>query len=259
MHHVVSDGWSIGVLNREVAALYAAHAANEPSPLPELPVQYADYAAWQRQWLQGRGPRTSARATGASVSPALRPALDLPTDHRAAGDAHISAAPLCDSRCRAALSEAVRILGRTHGCTPFMVLLAAFQTLLHRYSGQDDLCIGTPIAGRNRAETEGLIGFFVNTLVLRGDLSGDPTFAELLGRVRETALGAYAHQDVPFERLVEELRPQRDLSRSPFFQVMFVLQNAPEAALELAGLQLVPEDVDSGTSKYRPDPALDGM
>jgi amino acid adenylation domain-containing protein len=247
MHHIVGDGWSIGVLNREVAALYAAYLAGQTSPLPELPVQYADYAAWQCGWLCGAALENQLaywrdRLAGAPA------ALDVPADRpRPPTPSHCGAAVRFDLP---AVAGRVRALARREGCTPFMVLLAAFQALLHRYTGQEDLCVGTPVAGRGRREVEGLIGFFVNTLVLRGDLSGDPTFAELLGRVRETCLGAYAHQDLPFERLVEELRPERDSSRSPLFQVMFVLQNAPQEALELPGLTVTPWDVDSGTSKF---------
>ena len=245
MHHIVSDGWSLGVFLEEMAALYGA---NEPSPLAELPVQYADYAAWQRQWLQGPVLERQLsywreRLDGAPAS------LDLPTDHvRPAVPSYRGAALRFDFP--PSLTEAVVALGRRYGCTPFMVLLAAFQTVLHRYSGQDDLSIGTPIAGRNRAETEGLIGFFVNTLVLRGDLAGDPTFAELLARVRETCLGAYAHQDVPFERLVEELRPQRDLSRTPFFQVLFALDHEPDRRVRLPGLTFRTSRIDTGTAKF---------
>src|SRR5262249_11580409 len=150
----------------------------------------------------------------------------------------------------APLAGAVGALARREGCPPFMVLLAAFQALLGRYSGQEDVCVGTPIANRTRAETEGLVGFFVNTLVLRGDLSGDPTFRGLLGRVRETCLGAYAHQDVPFERLVEELRPQRDPSRTPLFQVMLALDHDPAHDVSLPGLTFSASRVDTGTSKF---------
>jgi amino acid adenylation domain-containing protein len=210
-------------------------------------VQYADYAAWQRTWLRGGALERQLaywrdRLAGAA-------ALDLPADRPRPPAPAYQGATLRFT-LPAELVKAARGLGQREGCTLYMVLLAAFQALLHRYSGQDDLCVGTPIAGRGRAETEGLIGFFVNTLVLRADLSGDPPFRELLGQVREAALGAYAHQDLPFERLVEELQPQRDPSRHPIFQVMFVLQNAPQEALELAGLTVTPWDVDSGTSKF---------
>jgi amino acid adenylation domain-containing protein len=247
LHHIIADGWSIGVLNREVAALYEAYVAGRPSPLPEPPVQYADYAAWQRRWLQGAALEKQLAYWKERLAGAA--ALDLPADRpRPAAPSYRGAA--VRFALPANLAGGVRTLAKQEGCTPFMVLLAAFQALLHRYTGQDDICVGTPIAGRGRTEVEGLIGFFVNTLVLRTDLAGDPTFVQLLGRVRETCLGAYAHQDLPFERLVEELRPQRDSSRSPFFQVMFVLQNTPQETLELPGLTVTPLDVDSGTSKF---------
>ncbi len=246
MHHIVADGWSIGILNRELGAFYAEFVADRTPVLPPLPVQYADYAAWQRQWLAGdvldrQLAYWSERLAGAPD------ALDLPTDHPRPPVPTYQGASV---RFELPDGQAVRDLARREGCTPFMVLLAAFNAVLQRYTGQDDLCIGTPVAGRTRPETEGLIGLFVNTLVLRTDLSGDPTFAELLGRVRDVCLGAYAHQDLPFERLVEELRPQRDSSRSPLFQVMFVLQNAPTDVLELPGLEASQSDVETGTSKF---------
>jgi hypothetical protein len=247
MHHIVSDGWSISVLNREVAALYEAYAAGQPSPLPELPVQYADYAVWQRRWLEGGSLNQQVAYWKERLAGAT--ALDLPCDWPR------PATPSYRGAClrftlSAELAAAARALGRRTGCTPFMVFLTAFQALLHRYSGQDDICIGTPIAGRGRTEVEGLIGCFVNTLVVRGDLSGHPSFRDLLERVREACLGAYSHQYLPFERLVEELKPERDPSRHPLFQVMFALQNVPQQTLELPGLKITPRDVDSGTSKF---------
>src|SRR5262249_3898177 len=232
----------------EIAALYTAYKEGRESPLSELPVQYADYAAWQRHWLQGEILQKQLdywkeRLAGAPAS------LDLPTDHlRPAALSHRGAT--LPFELPAELAQAAQALARREGATLYMVLLAAFQALLVRYSGQDDFCLGTPIAGRNRAETEGLVGLFVNTLVLRAELSGEPTFAELLGRVREVCLGAYAHQDLPFERLVEELRPERDPSRPPLFQVMFALQNAPQQALELPGLGVTPRTVAPGTSQF---------
>jgi amino acid adenylation domain-containing protein/non-ribosomal peptide synthase protein (TIGR01720 family) len=248
MHHIISDGWSVGVLIHEVAHLYNAFAQGLPSPLPELPIQYADFARWQRAWLTSEVVQPQLDywreqlGAGSSV-------LELPTDRsRPAmqsyrGDCRSFTLPV-------ELSTAIRALCRQEGATLFMVLLAAFQTLLHRYSGQGDIRVGTPIANRNRAEIENLIGFFVNTLVLRADLSGNPTFRELLRQVRETALGAYAHQDVPFEMVVDALEPERDLSYSPLFQVMFALQEVPLRALELAGLTISPVDVHSGTAKF---------
>jgi amino acid adenylation domain-containing protein len=248
LHHIVADGWSLGVLVREVAALYEAFARGRPAPLPELPIQYADFAHWQRQWL--RGEVLEAQLAYWKRQLAGPPAaLGLPTDRpRPAvqsyrGARHAFGLP-------GPLSEALRGLSRREGATPFMTLLAALQALLGRYTGQADVSVGSPVANRNRAETEGLIGFFVNTLVLRTDLSGNPTFRELLGRVRAVALGAYAHQDLPFEQLVGALQPERDLSRSPLFQVLFVLQNAPLPALRLGQLTLSPVEVEGGTAKF---------
>ncbi|MGQ0593714.1 MAG: amino acid adenylation domain-containing protein [Gammaproteobacteria bacterium] len=248
MHHIVSDGWSIGVLIREFVALYEAFSAGGPSPLPELPIQYADYAVWQREWLQGEVlERQLAYWKGQlQGAPAV---LELPTDRpRPAVQSHQGATHrFTVSR---AITEELKALSRREDVTLFMVLLAVFQVLLSRYSGQRDICVGTPIANRNRVEIEGLIGFFVNTLVLRTDLSGNPPFTELLRRVREVCLGAQAHQDLPFEKLVEELAPVRDMSHSPLFQVMFALQNAPEAVLEIQGLKIAPVDVDIRSATF---------
>ncbi|HEY2737158.1 MAG TPA: condensation domain-containing protein, partial [Thermoanaerobaculia bacterium] len=198
MHHIASDGWSLGILVREVAALYPALAAGRPSPLPELPVQYADFSVWQRSWLSGEV-LDGEIAWWRRQLAGLPPLLELPTDRpRPAVQSFRGATrPV---RLPAGLTRQLEALARREGATLFMVLLAGFQTLLARYSGQDDLAVGSPIAGRNRVEIEDLIGFFVNTLILRGDLSGEPSFCELLGRARETALSAYVHQDVPFEK-----------------------------------------------------------
>ena len=247
MHHIVADGWSVGVLIQEVAQLYPALAAGRPAPLPELPVQYADFAFWQRQWLQGEQLQSQLaywRERLAGLSP-----LELPTDRPRPALQSFRGASL-PVLLSGPLSQGLQALSRREGVTLFMTLLAAFQTLLCRYSGQEDVAVGSAIANRNRAETEGLIGFFVNMLVLRSDLSGDPTFRALLQRVREVALGAYAHQDLPFEKLVEELQPERDLSRQPLFQVGFVLQNTPLPRLELPGLRIAPLEIDNGTSKF---------
>jgi amino acid adenylation domain-containing protein len=236
LHHVVADGWSANVLFRELGALYRARVAGGTAGLPPLPVQYADFAAWQRRHLSGeRLARQTAwwreRLRGA---PAL---LELPTD-RPRPPAPTHAGGTYDFAIPMDVAEAIHELARAEGATPFMALLAAFQVLLARYSRQGEVVVGSPIAGRSRVETEGLIGFFVNTLALRADLSGGPTFRELLAQVRETTLGAYAHQDVPFEKLVEEMGVQRSLSYAPLFQVMFVLQNAPAAHMELPGVRL---------------------
>ncbi|MBV9124021.1 MAG: AMP-binding protein, partial [Planctomycetes bacterium] len=248
LHHIVSDGWSLGVLLREVMAHYEAFLAGRPPALPELTIQYADYAVWQRRHLQGKVLEEQLGYWKERLAHAPA-ALDLPADHprppvQTFRGAHLPYELSPD------LSRALRDLSQQESCTPFMVLLAAFQALLGRYTGQEDICVGSPIAGRTRAETEGLVGFFVNTLVLRADLSGNPSFRQFLQRVRETALGAFAHQDLPFERLVEELQPERDLSRSPLFQVLFVYQNAPLPALEFGGLTLTPWEIDNGTSKF---------
>lgn len=247
MHHIASDGWSVELLVRELGTLYEAFVEGKPSPLPELPVQYADFAVWQREWLQGDVLKQQLsywrkRLEGA---PAV---LELPTGRpRPATQSYRGALMLWE--LPNPLSVALTELTQREGATMFMTLLAGFQTLLHRYTGSDDILVGSTVAGRNRTEFEPLIGFFSNTLVLRGDLSGDPSFRTLLSRTREAALGAYAHQDLPFEKLVEELHPERDLSHSPFFQVMFVLQNAPREAAQLAGLEVTRMRIDSGTSK----------
>ncbi|HEX2569781.1 MAG TPA: non-ribosomal peptide synthase/polyketide synthase [Polyangia bacterium] len=248
LHHIVSDGWSMTVLVRELGALYQAFSSGQPSPLPELPVQYADYAAWQRQWLQGEALERQLGYWKQHLGGRL-PVLDLPTDHpRPPVQTYRGA--LHAFALSPALSQALGQLSRQHGVTLFMTLLGAFQTLLHRYTGQKDLIVGTPIAGRTRAEIEGLIGFFVNTLALRTELDGGLSFRELLARVREVTLGAYAHQDLPFEKLVEALAVERDMSRTPVFQVMFALQNVPATALELPGLTMRSLGFEGGIAKF---------
>jgi amino acid adenylation domain-containing protein len=248
MHHIVSDGWSIGVFVRELAALYGAFLAGRPSPLPPLTVQYSDFALWQRDWLQGEVLEKQLAYWREHLAGAPA-ALDLPTDRPRPPTQTFRGAQL-PLKVSQDVTQALNALGRKEGATLFMTLLAAWQVLLHRYSRQDELVVGTPIANRTRAETEGLIGFFVNTLPLRTRLGGDPRFSELLGRVRETALGAYAHQDVPFEKLVMDLQVKRDLSRSPLFQTMFILQNAPLQPLALPGLTLTNLEIDSDTAKF---------
>jgi len=248
MHHIVSDGWSMGVFNRELAALYEAFSAGKPSPLPELPLQYADFVVWQREWLQGEVLEEQVAYWRQHLGNDL-PVLELPIDRprpvaQSFRGAHRSFVLSGD------LTESLKALSRREGVTLFVTLLAAFKTLLYRYTGQEDTIVGSPIAGRNRSEIEGLIGFFVNTLVLRTDLSGAPTFRELLGRVREVTLEAHAHQDLPFEKLVEVLQPERDLSHNPLFQVMFAFQNAPMEALVLPGLTVVPLEVESKAAQF---------
>ncbi|HEY9513105.1 MAG TPA: condensation domain-containing protein, partial [Rhodanobacter sp.] len=216
MHHIVSDGWSTGLLFEELTTLYGAFATGRRSPLPELPIQYADFAIWQREWLAGTVLEEQVSYWRERLADV--PMLQLPTDRPRPAVQSFRGAYYRFS-IPARLDAGLRALARERGVTLFMLLLAGFEVLLARYSGQDDLVVGTPIANRNRAEFEKLIGFFANTLVLRTDVSGDPPFLELLERVKQTALGAYAHQDLPFEMLVEKLHPHRDLSRNPLFQV----------------------------------------
>ena len=248
MHHIVADGWSMEILVREVGELYGRYVRAEEAKLKELPVQYADYAVWQREWLKGETLEHQLSYWRSQLSSPL-PVLQLPLDHprRAVqtfnGDVRRSVFPV-------ALSESLRSLSRGEGVTLFMTLLAGFQTLLGKYTGQEEIIVGTPIAGRTRPETEGLIGFFVNTLVLRADLSGNPSFRDLLRRVRELALEAHSNQELPFEKLVEELQPVRDPSRSPLFDVMFLLQDDPTPGFAMAGLEVTPLTAESGTSKF---------
>ncbi|HYO14676.1 MAG TPA: amino acid adenylation domain-containing protein [Thermoanaerobaculia bacterium] len=248
MHHIVSDAWSIDVLVRELGALYASFAAGRPSPLPELPIQYADFAAWQRHHLAG-GLLAAELAWWRGQLAGIPPALELPTDHPRPVDRSVRGAVHDFTIDREELAGLTR-LSRRHGTTLFMTVLAGFAALLQRFTDQDDVVVGTPVAGRTRTETEPLIGFFINTLALRIDLSGAPVFVDLLARVRETALSAYAHQDVPFERLVEELAPERDRSRPPIFQVVLALQNAPSERLTLPGLEVQVLPLSTGTAKF---------
>ncbi|WP_256973399.1 condensation domain-containing protein [Nostoc sp. T09] len=261
LHHIVADGWSIGVLIRELEALYKTFVEDQPclttshsvsTPLPELPLQYADFAEWQREWLQTQGtdgctPLETQLAYWQKQLDSIS-VLNLPTDRlRPAVSTYKGAEQFIE--LPPYLTQKLEQLSQQAGVTLFMTLLAAFQTLLYRYTQQEDIAVGTPIANRNRSEIEGLIGFFVNSLVLRTDFSGNPTFRELLHRVREVTLGAYAHQELPFEKLVEELQQERDLSRHPLFQVVFSLQNTPIQALDLPGLRLSQFDFDSKTAK----------
>jgi hypothetical protein len=247
MHHIVSDGWSLGIMIREVVTLYNAFAHGMPSPLPELPVQYADFAVWQREWLQGEVLEEQLcywKQQLAGAAPLQLP-LDFGRPSLAAFRGGHKSLTISEESTRR-----LRELGRQESVTLFMTLLAAFQTLLYRYTGQTDISVGSPIANRNRAEIEGLIGFFVNTLVLRTRLNGERSFRELLREVREITLRAYDYQDVPFERLVEELQPERSLSHTPLFDVMFVLQNAPLESKELADIQIKPFDFEEKTAKF---------
>ena len=248
VHHIVFDGWSMGILVREIDAVYAAFAAGLPSPLPELPVQYADFAHWQRRWLDGAVLEEQLRYWLDRLGGGA-PALELPTDRPRPPQPSRRGAVL-PLRIAPELTVALAALSRREGATLFMTLLAAFATLLHRYTGQDDVRVGAPIAGRGHADTEGLIGFFVNTLVLRSGFAGDPTFRELVGEVRETALGAYAHQDPPFEQLVEAVQPERDLSRAPLVQAVFALQNLPSPPPAAGGLAITTVETTTRTAKF---------
>ena len=248
MHHIISDAWSLGILVREVATLYEAYLSGGESPLPELPVQFADYALWQRGWMRGEALEKQLSYWKKQLGGTL-PILELPTARlRTEVVTHRGARHSFD--LPATLMEELKKLSRQTGATLFMTLLAVFKVLLYRYTGQDDVIVGTPTAGRSRAEVEGLIGCFLNTLVLRTNLSGNPSFKELLKRVREVALGAYTHQDVPFEKLVEELQPKREWGRSPLFQVAFGMQNAPSAELVLPALQLSGVAFDDEVARF---------
>lgn len=249
LHHIVCDGWSIDVLFNELSTLYAAYTAGENSPLPELPVQYADYAVWQREWLSGEVLDEQLEYWRGQLAGAPE-LLELPTD-RPRPQVRSLNGSFVSFDLPTGLASKLRQLCQREGVTLFMLLLGAFQLLLSRYGGQTDVVVGTPIAGRNRQEVEGLIGFFVNTLVLRTDLSGGPSFRELLQRVREVCLGAYAHAELPLEKLVEELQPERSLSHSPLFQVMFALQNTPEnEAQQMPGLEARPVEPEVTTAAF---------
>ncbi|HST58901.1 MAG TPA: amino acid adenylation domain-containing protein, partial [Longimicrobium sp.] len=248
MHHIVSDGWSMGVLYRELEVLYPAYRAGGESPLSELGVQYADYAVWQREQVEGQVLERQLaywreRLAGA---PEL---LELPTDHPRPPVQTYRGATV-PVELAPELLERLQALARSEGATLYMTLLSAFQVLLSRYSGSEDVVVGSPIAGRTRKEVEGLVGFFVNTLVLRTDLSGDPGFREVLGRAREVTLGAYEHQEVPFEKLVAELQPERSLSHTPLFQVMFTLQNAAGGSAALPGLEVSEVGAEHASARF---------
>ena len=248
VHHIVADAWSIGIFFNEISILYDIYSGGRSSPLPDLPVQYADFAVWQRQRLQGETLESQISYWKKQLGDNL-PIAELPADRPRPvretfrGSRQYFVLP-------ESLVDAIKELSRREGTTLFMLLLGAFKTLLYRYTDHESVIVGSPIAGRNRAEVDNLIGIFVNTLVLRTDLSGNPSFRDLLRRVREACLGAYAHQELPFEKLVEELQPARDLSRNPLFQVMFILQNIPVSVVNLTGLTARRLEVDSGTAKF---------
>ncbi|MDP6437281.1 MAG: amino acid adenylation domain-containing protein [Gammaproteobacteria bacterium] len=248
MHHIVSDGWSMGVLFRELTACYNAGACESGPELPELPVQYADYAAWQREWLAGKELERQESYWTEKLHD-VPPVLELPFDHARPPVQRYRGAWVEQSFSPELLKE-LRALAAGQGCTLFMVLLAAFYVLVARYTGREDLVVGTPVAGRKRSELEDLIGFFLNTLVLRADLSGNLSFTELLGQVQETTLEAYDHQELPFEKLLEILQPVRSTAHAPLVQVMFNLHNEPSAGLSLQGVEIEPFAVDRGTAKF---------
>lgn len=247
LHHIVCDGWSINVLLRELAHLYL-ESAQTSAAVPELPIQYADFAVWQREWLSDETIERQLNYWRGQLAN-IPAALDLPVDYPRPA-VRSSAGGRVSMKLSAEVSEALNQISRQNNTTVFITLLAVFQTLLFRYSGQDDVVVGTPVAGRTMVETEDLIGAFVNTLVLRVDLSGNPSFREVLARVRETVLAAFRHQDVPFEKVVEELNPERKANRSPLFQVMFSFQNMPAPEFEANGTKFSPRTPDSAIAKF---------
>src|SRR5829696_131922 len=247
MHHIIGDVWSVRVVMKELAALYEAFLAGQPSPLPELPIQYCDYSTWQREWLQGEALQ-SQLAYWKQKLIGMPEALELPTDRPRPpvqsiwGAKHFLKIPK-------QFTDTLRAIAQEEKASLFMTLLAAWKVLLHRYTGQNDIVVGAPVANRNRSEFEGMVGFFVNSLILRTDLSGDPTFRELLRRVRETTFEAFANQDFPFERLVEVLQPTRSMSRNPLFQTDFILQNSPRSSYQVTGLTFEALPVQNGTAQ----------
>ncbi|NEU81442.1 non-ribosomal peptide synthetase [Nostoc sp. UIC 10630] len=248
MHHIITDGWSMGIFIQELSTLYRGFTLNSPLILAELPIQYADFAVWQRQWLTEEIQKQQLNYWKQQLADAP-PLLELPTD---------KPRPAVQTFCGATqefqidqnLSKQIKTFSQQSGATLFHTLLAAFVVLMFRYSGQDDICIGSPIANRNRREIEPLIGFFVNTLVLRNQIKGNPSFNEFLSQVRQVATSAYTHQDVPFEQVVEALQPERSLSYNPLFQVVFVLENFLLDTLELPDVTLTPQFVERGTSQF---------
>ena len=248
MHHIISDGWSSGVLIREIGVVYDAIKNNKPSPLPDLEIQYSDFAAWQRNWLQGEALDKQLAYWKNQLANADAE-LGLPTDRPRPAFQSMTGGQFTFQLPEAVYAQVLE-LSRNENATPFMILLAAFQLMLAQYAGKDDISVGTPIANRNRAETENLIGFFVNTIVLRTDLSNDPSFKDVLQRVKKVTLDAYAHQDVPFDRVVDAVQPQRDTSRSALFQVMFMMQNLPEQKIDLADIQLSQLNIETDISNF---------
>ena len=247
MHHIASDASSMPVLVHEVAELYEAFASGRETRLPALPLQYADYAVWQRNHIRGEFLEEKLRYWKEKLDDV--PPLELPADYKRSGDSRRGSTVFFD--VNAQLSQQVQTVARQNGATLYMTLLAAFKVLLYRYSGQEDICVGTSVAGRQQQELEGLIGFFVNTLALRSHINGDQSFTDLLEEVKDTTLGAYAHQDVPFEKVVEAVVKERVAGKSPLFQVMLVLINTPEVPkLKLGELVLSAETYEQTTTKF---------
>jgi acyl carrier protein len=248
MHHAISDAWSMGILARELNELYAALSQGSPSPLPELPIQYADFAVWQKQRLQGEAHEMHLKYWKEQLAGA--PMLRLPTDHPRP-DYYVYRSAAQSVTLPEGLGDSLQQLALRQGVTLFMASLAAFEVLLHYYSGQEDIVVGTSIAGRNSVEVEPLIGLFVNILVLRSDAGGDPTFGEFLARLRDAALGAYLHQDLPFEAIVRELHPERSLNEAvPLFNVLFMLDNIPASPLSLSGLDISRFEINREIARY---------
>src|SRR5439155_22726551 len=247
-HHIISDRWSLNILWKELVQFYEATIKGQSADPAPLQIHYADFTVWQREYMAADRLNQQLNYWRKKLEGAPR-SLDLPTDRvRPAQQSFRGAKRMLV--LPPSLSEQLQMLGRREGSTLFMILLAAFNVLLSRFSGQDDILVGSPIAGRTRPDLEKLIGFFVNTLVFRTQIPQQATFRELLTQVRETAMQAYAHQDLPFEKLVEELKPERDLSRSPLFQVMFILQNVPVTADRMAGIEVNPFLLPGESSKF---------
>ena len=247
LHHIIIDGWSMGIFIKELSALYQAFATGSPTPLPELTIQYGDFTIWQRRWLTEELQQRQLDYWKQQLASAP-PLLELPTDYPRPSVQTFSGA-IKEFKLNSNLTAQLKTLSRKSGTTLFMTLLAAFAVLLHRYSGQDDICIGSPFANRNRTEVESIIGFFVNTLVLRTQIKENPSFSDFLNQVQQVVLDAHAHQDVPFEQVVEALQPERSSSYNPLFQVMFALENLSLDTLELPGITLTPELVERGTAQ----------
>ena len=247
MHHIISDGWSMGVFMRELGALYKAYERGESAGLEELPIQYSDYAIWERgrpgSQAEGQMQYWKERLSGSSQS------IEMPTDRARPAVASYRGASK-EIKIEESVSRGLKELSRREGATLYMAVLAGFKVLLHRYSGQEDIVVGTPVAGRLQRETEGLIGLFANTLVIRSKLRAESSYKELLKEVKEAVIEGYVNQEVAFEKLVEQMQPQRDLSRSPLFQVMFELQNEAKEAREFAGLEMRAMAIDTGTAKF---------